>query len=741
MHSGATEDLNRAIEVGKETLTLPKDHPMRPTVLNNLGISYSHRATRIDSIDDLDEAIIVWDDAVSLTPHDHPDRTVRVINLSSALTSRFEWCKDPKDLERSIELIIEAIQTIPMDHPDEAWCLLHFGVAMKRRFELTTSMEDLDYSIALLEAAVDATPSDLPIRATRVLSLAEALKTRFDQVHAKEDKERVINAYEEVVYLTSSNPTNRIMAAYSAAILLMEDTQRASKILHVAVELLPATSPRSLNRRDQQDALSIFPGVASLAAAFSLEVGERAYQALRLLEIGRGVIASHLLGTRTDVSDLEKAHPKLGKRLRDLQRNLDSLEDSRHESNNSVHHSAVQAHRRHILSKEYQDTLTTIRKLPTFENFLLAPAEEEFVSLAAQGPIVVLNVSPLRSDALIVTSGGIKALFLPKLLFDDVQTRAGLMASLSQRPYRNRVSVMKEILDWIWVAAIEPVLEELGYTKTPNQGCIWPRVWWVPTGGLASIPLHAAGIYKDGATQTCLDRVISSYAPTIRALAYSRNRLLSANKSGEPVKKVLLISMPETPGSSDLIDADSEVAFVDSLLPPNLTRQHLRTPTKSEVRNHLFNSQVVHFAGHGDSHFSDPSQSKLLLRDWKTDPLSVADLTALKLDHAQLAYISACHAAENRSEMLLDESIHLTAACLLAGFSSVVGSLWAISDSYSVKVATDVYRTLCKNGTIDISRTAEGLHHAVRELRAFIQGRKKSPDDPLIWAPYVHVGL
>jgi CHAT domain-containing protein len=104
--------------------------------------------------------------------------------------------------------------------------------------------------------------------------------------------------------------------------------------------------------------------------------------------------------------------------------------------------------------------------------------------------------------------------------------------------------------------------------------------------------------------------------------------------------------------------------------------------------------------------------------------------------------------ADNRSETLLDESIHITGACQLAGFASVVGTLWQISDKYSADIAVSVYRAMAEDGiTLDVVRAAEGLHHAVRELReetrrvGGFSKRYVDASDPLLWAVYIHVGV
>jgi CHAT domain-containing protein len=59
-----------------------------------------------------------------------------------------------------------------------------------------------------------------------------------------------------------------------------------------------------------------------------------------------------------------------------------------------------------------------------------------------------------------------------------------------------------------------------------------------------------------------------------------------------------------------------------------------------------------------------------------------------------LAYLSACSTGETQIANLQDEAIHLIAACQVAGFWHVIGSLWEASDRYSVDATEEVYRAL-----------------------------------------------
>lgn len=77
-------------------------------------------------------------------------------------------------------------------------------------------------------------------------------------------------------------------------------------------------------------------------------------------------------------------------------------------------------------------------------------------------------------------------------------------------------------------------------------------------------------------------------------------------------------------------------------------------PTKANVLSGLPRYPIAHFACHGQSDPPIPP-SQLLLHDHESHPLTVATLAPIRLDEAQLAYLSACRIASIQTEALLDE--------------------------------------------------------------------------------------
>ena len=65
-----------------------------------------------------------------------------------------------------------------------------------------------------------------------------------------------------------------------------------------------------------------------------------------------------------------------------------------------------------------------IRKKPGFEDFLLAPSKTKMQNAAKSGPIIVVNISKYRCDAIIIKRDDIQALALPDLYIKKINSKA-----------------------------------------------------------------------------------------------------------------------------------------------------------------------------------------------------------------------------------------------------------------------------------------------------------------------------
>jgi CHAT domain-containing protein len=111
----------------------------------------------------------------------------------------------------------------------------------------------------------------------------------------------------------------------------------------------------------------------------------------------------------------------------------------------------------------------------------------------------------------------------------------------------------------------------------------------------------------------------------------------------------------------------------------------------------LKDHQFVHFSCHGLSE-TDPSKSSLLSMDWEENPLTVSDVASSNIQDGQFAYLSACYTSGGMDIHLLDEFINLSSAIQLAGYPSVIGTLWHVMDKESSEIAEQVYIHMVVSG-------------------------------------------
>lgn len=113
----------------------------------------------------------------------------------------------------------------------------------------------------------------------------------------------------------------------------------------------------------------------------------------------------------------------------------------------------------------------------------------------------------------------------------------------------------------------------------------------------------------------------------------------------------------------------------------------------------------------------------------------LSSIIKLSLPHAEFAFLSACETATG-DKLLEEESVHLAAGMLLAGYRGVIATMWSIMDNDAPQVAGDVYEHLFKTSPPDPTWAAEALHLAVRKLRESSGGKSF-----FSWVPFIHVGV
>jgi CHAT domain-containing protein len=223
----------------------------------------------------------------------------------------------------------------------------------------------------------------------------------------------------------------------------------------------------------------------------------------------------------------------------------------------------------------------------------------------------------------------------------------------------------------LWDKITGPVLEHLGYTAMPSEASKWPRVWWCPSGPLSLLPWHATGHHDTRSgpqPETVIDRVISSTIPAVRSLLHAHRR---PPPQGDG--RMLVVAASNIAGAAHEADTLRHwfAGRLDVLGLPGTP-----TATRNAVLAALSDHTCVHFACHYVRNPANPSASYLGFGDNQTEQITVMDLTHLRLDGAELAFLSTSETSSTVGA-IPDEPIHLAAAaCQLAGYRHVIGTLW-----------------------------------------------------------------
>ncbi|KAH7156073.1 CHAT domain-containing protein [Dactylonectria macrodidyma] len=754
--TGSLHDVNRSIDVMELLIAaIPWEEwkPVRAEWLLNLAASLQRRYEQGESgfQSDIDRAVDLSEEAMRCSSDNIFLLQPALQTLANALGGRVRGVEQMADLDRAIGLFHEAREMTPEEDPECIEIGVNLAMRLFQKSDVTNVASESetcrDEAIEVATSTLNSSPDDHPARAHlhNLLGLFYYVKWSNSPLQpvAQEAQRHLWEALRSPNY---PSLFHRVQAGRMMLHLCCSrgDWERAYEAAVIAVELIPKLSSRGICNSDKQRLLSAHDvvGFGADAAAAALNAGRDGYAALQLLEMGRGSLATSVAEMRPDLVALRREYPTLAQRFHSLRDELQA-----------------RSPRQQLASNEFDALLNEIRNKSGFERFFEPPSKQDIHEAAGGGPIVLLNASKFRGvDAILIERHQVRVLSLRGVTLENLHDRSGDLKSPA-------------LLEWLWDVIAKPVLDELLIHRPLQQEFLsnpsLPRVWWIPTGILSRFPLHAAGVYSADLADSVMDRAVSSYSSSIKALANARRR---ASFIPQPNQiKPLLVAMPQTPGGSYLRYVNEEIQTVQAMLASKNFNSILLTSKaaqKDDVLRALETCQIFHFAGHGTENVSDPLRSALLLNDWKTNPMTVGSVLDVDLTESNpfLAYLAACETGQVTTSRFYDESIHLVSAYQLAGFRHVIGTLWSVDDHVGVLMAAATYESLLEDITDDsVSRS---LHKAARRLRDELRRGNRgeeatdkrdliissasdngsasgadSDNDDTRWIPFVHFGL
>ncbi|KAG2075335.1 hypothetical protein BDR04DRAFT_35144 [Suillus decipiens] len=770
-----------------EARALTTYHPGHPKGLSSFACAIFTRFQNQHDITDLDIAVKYLQTAL-----DHPDQSDRRNNLTylaAALSVRYDEREDINDLREGIKLFETALPMFALNTPQALDLRRNLAFSLQKMYAKRQTIEDLNTAIAHFEAFVTISPEGHPDMPVALISLASC---RHMRAKAGKDNDGFQNALQllanaseklpeahswfSLIYdlyttiftdyykltdnasflekafqyhqLASSAPGihtwNRLTAALNwranADVFhhrsALEAYKTSIKLLDRHVMATPTVSGRY--KVLHAGILRDTPSLAADATACAISEGDLEL-AVELSEQGRGLLWSQMSRFRATINDLRVIDDE-GRQLADEFESL-SAELGRRQSDSSGVTAITEVLRRtqqeeearqyRQVSSQWDAVVRKIRQKQGFAYFLTSMPYKELRAAAIAGPVVIINVSTKRCDAIIITKDGPPRLIpLPDISLLGISTMSNEFRDI----LRNTAGVGEEnmrerqlipVFRKLWEAVMAPVVEEL-LTIVPKGS----RVWWCPTSKLTSLPIHAAGACSRGA-RNMPNIYVSSYTPTLSALIRSRRRNASKVTLNTPSFVSIGQSKPNTrSGGRELEAVGAELELVKSLVPPSISYSEVSGDegTVSGATQALKTNSWVHFACHGKQDLVQPFDSSFALRD---KPLRLSDIIQAELENPEFAFLSACHTAVGDKDAS-DEVIHLAAGMQFSGFRSVIGTMWAVDDATAHHMVKEFYSAMF-SGKINCTNAARALNKASKAV-----DKDKVPMDQRV--VFIHIG-
>ena len=760
--TGAISDINSAVDASNKALKLAQESAIGGlgSFLLNASANLLARYQRTLDVSDLIQVSEQCHEVVR-TARSEQQKAGAISNLAISMESLFDQTGAYELIDKAIELCLQAIaEAKDGDQGSESyWTNLSRMVI--RRYEADRTEASLEEAIRTARDAeahcTDGHPRKLAAKSNLGLSLLYWLERHPDVVLGSEAKQLFI----EVAGDARLPATERMRAARGSGAVsaVLENWEDAVDGFEHALDELDLATWHGLLPVDRLHSVSRVQGLGADATAAAIAAGQPE-RALLMAERGRGIVFGQDAAVHEDLVRLRGRMPELADSLERLLARAKRAYAWNYTSDTDFSYAAEQ---NMALATEWKalvaeaDMGDGLQVLRSFKLDDLLPAAEH-------GPIAILNTSRLRCDALLVRPEGVDTLHLGGLTLESVidktneyllvlhkvdravldlqQARSHLdrdhdsLAAIRQyttakwelqRASIARDESLRALLRWLWDEIAEPVLNALGITGKPGLGCTWPRIWWCPTGPISLLPLHAAGYYdeEDPDGFSVLDRAVSSYTPTLRALLQARRPLDSEPGNAD----ILIVAVPEAQDEVPLTNVSRERDFLRSLFPGRYTLLEGERATAAAVEEELRRHRLAHFACHGGQDLVDPIRGGVLLHDGM---LTIGNIGAQRYT-GELAFLSACKTAVG-GVRVPDEAVTLAAVLQFTGYQQVIGTMWSVFDGAAANITEGVYTRLHMSDRFDPHNAARALHLTIRHLRDVEQL------PPAVWAPFIHSG-
>lgn len=291
-------------------------------------------------------------------------------------------------------------------------------------------------------------------------------------------------------------------------------------------------------------------------------------------------------------------------------------------------------------------------------------------------------VLPDRVELFIMTRGRFYRTKLPKTTRPQLWEKVrGTLAYLhdTEHRYGKTESIVKRVAD-LGVC--------LGFTEFRFPPNIRNLVV-VPDDILANVPFAALPI----GDQPCISRFTLRVIPM---LAWTETTVRPFKKYRSALGIAVTASTAAEPGYEPLYGITQEVRALANGPAPTWQYLEDHDAKVDQVKAKLLETDIAHFACHGEFSPRKPTTSGLLLHDrWFT----IEDLDELELNHLAVVVLTSCWGGSTQT---LPGNVHvgMPFALLDRGVQTVIASLWEVSHTDAIDFAQRLYRESTESGSI-----------------------------------------
>ncbi|CCA76594.1 hypothetical protein PIIN_10585 [Serendipita indica DSM 11827] len=613
---------------------------------------------------------------------------------------------------------------------------------------------------------------------------ASKIAEDLDLEHALDDWRRIATAGLRTV---PSPPSVRFRAALKWADVSCREGRYKSAVeaYKVAMSLAPRVS--LARRRDaineEFDMVEAAPGeenelllntfsLASDAAAAAIERGQPE-TAIEFLEQARTLLWRDALGLPCDLDNLELKNPNLARHVTDVLRELEQGHDA-FSPNSPIANLNMRAPWMRVSEPKvkndsspddkWNSVVGTVRASESGFHDFLRPWTFDSMRVEGApvpvGPVVILNASHLRCDAIILVSTN-EPLIVPltRTSRSELERVAARLIKGVKELEESALTgfqfdkvVLEPVLKDLWETVVQPVLSKLDEVALGGGR----SVGWVTNGVFTWLPLHAAAIVGDGRSNraessedgTATPKSYSTkysfyYATTLQSLLHpvvidnrTESRVLvvsdqpsrRASLLGGNVTSIQALKSQLAPSPSSTPEPQSEPGrrnvHIESLegpaaRPDSILKALQPTPIYFETGEDNASSNgvdVIHFSCPTLCDALRPASSAWRVADgsyvkisdvfdtwfYPSNPHSVKPETTLPdlvFSNAASYRIDGPAMAGSGDVRLPQELMTPEAALQFAGVRGVVGQMWSTKNEDATVVAKHVYQAAVNSGT------------------------------------------